>query len=711
MLRASLINGNWLNLDADLSKHIETLTDPGVIEGFLIENNNILKPGKAWVKAIRSNGETIFVYVELKSDFSFSLTSGKLWIELSQEAIDNWLLNAEDGTGIASIKTWPSVPSQNFLLLASVTAGVVKDGRNLIPKVGQIAQRTTTLESKVEAQEQKVGKLEEAGAPDHLEVEAFVWEHFGIGTHYWGQFWEGILAKKINILSFNTQGSYSSVVWLKKVSFFDENDNPIPRSEFINPDTVIEQDNSNWSVSNWWTVEFIRPKRITKIVFYYKDNMEDRFRIDRSPSIQIANWGNREAVTHHTLQKEQKKAEINFRKMAQKEYTQEEKKTYQHSNPLILQYQGNYEDAVWEFNIWDVEERKEVQLQAIANGQPFDELELKLGKGGLPTTNLIVEIKRAKLVIKEKDNKPTWEKWHTNFYSHWHWEGEVLATAVIPHTQFAQEWNKLLARFDKTVNLNAGDLVVITLRQQDSIVNPANYYKIAYDAEELSEWFSIVTTNPQVKKWSMMPYYRAKGFVSRMLVCLTDKKVKHQLPQEKTVYTYSNSFYKTSTPEVVFNSSWVFKVKYHVSPDVWTYAESGKFTLYVNNVPLVTRSFSWYSRTGNEFWAEDIFNAKKGKISLSHSWWGSVSNITVIATALQLEQKAGIKVYPRGYSLIGEKLKCTSFWFHFDWSWIWTFTEGLSKTVTTGNVTLWGALWFLPIQINGEVYKIPVYGA
>jgi hypothetical protein len=62
-----------------------------------------------------------------------------------------------------------------------------------------------------------------------------------------------------------------------------------------------------------------------------------------------------------------------------------------------------------------------------------------------------------------------------------------LATAVIPHTQFAQEWNKLLAHFDKTINLNAGDLAVITLRQQNDIVNPANYYKIAYDAEELSE--------------------------------------------------------------------------------------------------------------------------------------------------------------------------------------------------------------------------------
>lgn len=231
MLRASLINGNWLNLDADLSKHIETLTDPGVIEGFLIENNNTLKPGKAWVKAVRSNGETIFVYVELKSDFSFSLTNGKLWIELSQEAIDNWLLNAEDGTGIASIKTWPSVPSQNFLLLASVTAGQVKDERNLIPKVGQIAQRTTTLESKVEAQEQKVGKLEEAGTPDHLWIKAIVAEAFKENDEAYEYhlplasevvsdcpIWKTNLTKEIHIPRVSTGVSFNTLdLYLKKV--------------------------------------------------------------------------------------------------------------------------------------------------------------------------------------------------------------------------------------------------------------------------------------------------------------------------------------------------------------------------------------------------------------------------------------------------------------------------------------------------------------
>ena len=232
MLRASLINGNWLNLDADLSKHIETLTDPGVIEGFLVENNNTLKPGKAWVKAVRSNGETIFVYVELKSDFSFSLTSGKLWIELSQEAIDNWLLNAEDGTGIASIKTWPTLPSQNFLLLATATGGVVRLDRTIIPKVGQLAWRIAQVERKTATTESKVERLEEAGTSDHLWIKAVVAEVFKENDEAYEYhlplvsevvsdcpIWKTNQTKEIHIprvstgVSFNTLELYLKKVW------------------------------------------------------------------------------------------------------------------------------------------------------------------------------------------------------------------------------------------------------------------------------------------------------------------------------------------------------------------------------------------------------------------------------------------------------------------------------------------------------------------
>mgnify|MGYP006926340390 CR=1 FL=1 len=165
-------NLNWENItyDHDISGLVRGLTDWGVIEGGTIVGNK-LQPVQAIIPLVRSNGQKILAFFE--SDEVINLpTSGnfKVYIEVDQAKIDFGGNNAGDGTGIASIKTWPSVPSQNFLLLASVTSWVAKDERNLIPKVGQIAQRTTTLEEKVSQAEEKVGKLEEAGAPGYLSI-------------------------------------------------------------------------------------------------------------------------------------------------------------------------------------------------------------------------------------------------------------------------------------------------------------------------------------------------------------------------------------------------------------------------------------------------------------------------------------------------------------------------------------------------------------
>ena len=165
-------NLNWENItyDHDISGLVRGLTDWGVIEGGTVVGNK-LQPVQAVVPLVRSNGQKILAFFE--SDEVIDLpTSGnfKVYIEVDQAKIDFGGNNTEDWSGIASIKTWPTLPSQNFLLLASVTAGQVKDERNLIPKVGQIAQRTTTLEEKVSQAEEKVGKLEEAGTPSYLAV-------------------------------------------------------------------------------------------------------------------------------------------------------------------------------------------------------------------------------------------------------------------------------------------------------------------------------------------------------------------------------------------------------------------------------------------------------------------------------------------------------------------------------------------------------------
>ena len=226
-------NLNWENItyDHDISGLVRGLTDWGVIEGGTIVGNK-LQPVQAIIPLVRSNGQKILAFFE--SDEVINLpTSGnfKVYIEVDQAKIDFGGNNAGDGTGIASIKTWPSVPSQNFLLLASMTAGVVKDERNLIPKVGQIAQRTTTLESKLQTQEEKVGKLEEAGTPDHLWIKAIVAEafkendeayeyHLPLASEVTSDcpIWKTNLTKGIHIPRFSNWVEFNSLeLFLKKV--------------------------------------------------------------------------------------------------------------------------------------------------------------------------------------------------------------------------------------------------------------------------------------------------------------------------------------------------------------------------------------------------------------------------------------------------------------------------------------------------------------
>lgn len=180
MLRTALLWGNTINLDSDYSKYIETVSDPWVIEGFAVENSKV-KPGKAWVKVTRSNGESLFVLVQNTQDTPVSLNGDVfIGIEVAQNAIDNGLINNEDGTGIASIKVWPQKPNQNYLLLAVWQGGRLSDKREIIPKLQSLSQRTSTLESKVQQTEGKVEKLEEGSIPEFLGKSFVVWEKYEI---------------------------------------------------------------------------------------------------------------------------------------------------------------------------------------------------------------------------------------------------------------------------------------------------------------------------------------------------------------------------------------------------------------------------------------------------------------------------------------------------------------------------------------------------
>ncbi|AHB41666.1 hypothetical protein P148_SR1C00001G0878 [candidate division SR1 bacterium RAAC1_SR1_1] len=125
MERCSLLNGNTLNQDSDYSAPLLALTDGGVIEGlelsYLSGSNFEVSPGSCLIKCIKTNGDKILVHYQSTETVALSFSGlKKVWVEISQQNLDNPLLNPITGLGIGQIKYGDAYPTKNYVALASV---------------------------------------------------------------------------------------------------------------------------------------------------------------------------------------------------------------------------------------------------------------------------------------------------------------------------------------------------------------------------------------------------------------------------------------------------------------------------------------------------------------------------------------------------------------------------------------------------------------
>lgn len=173
-----------------------------------------------------------------------NITDGdKIFIEIKENLIKDPTLiedldvetNYAQGLGIGEIKMAKNYPGHNnYLKLYEWNWGKLVDHRKeiSIPALDSVSQRTTTLEEKVSQAEEKVGKLEEAGTPDHLWIKAIVAEafkendeayeyHLPLASEVTSDcpIWKTNLTKEIHIprvstgVSFNTLELYLKKVW------------------------------------------------------------------------------------------------------------------------------------------------------------------------------------------------------------------------------------------------------------------------------------------------------------------------------------------------------------------------------------------------------------------------------------------------------------------------------------------------------------------
>lgn len=125
--RISLLAGTNLNLDSDLSSHIDSIVNEWVINWLVISTTQVTA-WRAYVKVKRDASPDKYFYVlyETEDIVTIAPTNNQyIYIEVDQAKINDWSLNNANWTWIWSIKCWASVPTDNCIILAQMNSSWV----------------------------------------------------------------------------------------------------------------------------------------------------------------------------------------------------------------------------------------------------------------------------------------------------------------------------------------------------------------------------------------------------------------------------------------------------------------------------------------------------------------------------------------------------------------------------------------------------------
>ena len=218
--RTSMIDSNKTQLNSDYDYSMLRKWALGNKGGLLKKSDFIFDKSKGELSAGSEIAEAVILCKRLTSypiqnqtflaQFQFTgklenlqtVEGTKIYIEIKENLIMDPTLIADQpgstnfakGFDIGEIKATPEWPShENFLKLYEISSGDLIDHRKEItlPALDSVAERTTTLEEKVSQAEQKVGKLEEAGAPWYLSIKWYSKEDIAL--------WDMIVVDNPNI--------------------------------------------------------------------------------------------------------------------------------------------------------------------------------------------------------------------------------------------------------------------------------------------------------------------------------------------------------------------------------------------------------------------------------------------------------------------------------------------------------------------------------
>ena len=373
---------------------------------------------------------------------------------------------------------------------------------------------------------------------------------------------------------------------------------------------------------------------------------------------------------------------------------------YTMSDDLFKQYTPTLANSTIDCNVSDTSNNAQIHIQRIGSGVASNQLKLKVKMVGSSTQNLKVEVRKwVQVTVTE------WVE------AYWYWN-QVIASGSIAYSDISSTYA------EKTVTLNAnfwwtkGELLDIVVYMDT--VNASNYYCVACDTTQYSEWFGYVSVNGSTRTRSkLMPYGVSDWFIQSMLVKASSSTYTIALSTPVQVYT---------VPETWQNSSsWTNKYLTRQLTDWWNYywrctsytsqsVPQLSLTYWVEWKSSTSWSSPWWDRTDdfNFSWEKwDTFFINLGKYS-STGWsikWPIYQTAYVLPKRwLNWAPKEETQIWNLWFILIYGEISDGNYKFDvLSWE--------ISTTYSSGGIALWNAVWFITIYNPTDkwYYKIPVY--
>lgn len=360
---------------------------------------------------------------------------------------------------------------------------------------------------------------------------------------------------------------------------------------------------------------------------------------------------------------------------------------YTLNDKLFKQYTPALADSTVDCNVGDVAANTQIHIQRIASWVESNQLKLKVKKTWSPTQNLIVEVRKWVQVTVTANAEAYW------------YGDQVVASGSIAYSSISTSYQELTVTLNNNFWGTKGELLDVVVYQNNSTVNASNYFCVACDSTQYSEWFSYVSVNGSTRTRSkLMPYCISDGFAQSLLVKANQKL--YTLDLDNYRVTWRTDRY--SIP--IFNG-----MKVRVLGDLYT---TGQVLFYVWTGPsvyqdVVSKWISWQEHLDviSILWPNTVWQ----DLSVATNWSKSSGAYNLTCNVSLYLVQWNITFSPNEVKNIGEFSVCFLYWVDKDWIFKWWIITWESTSATTWSLTLWNAVGFLEVNYNGDMVKIPYY--